>query len=95
MQAASVNVNAANMNVNGGVTSSQSVSALGNVTAGMNLSAALSVQTLGFITAGTFVSAPLGTFTWMRDSVNEAIFDSHTHIGNLGSPTSPPLTDMV
>lgn len=85
LQASAVNINA-DLNVNGGITSSQTVSALGNVTAGMNLSADLSVQTPGFVTAGVAVNSPIindyiGTLESVRIGVN-----AHLHSGVKSGP---------
>jgi len=94
----SVNING-DLNVSGDIASNQSIAAVGNITAGKNLSATMSVQTVGYMLAGVSMSAPLGTFgvmnsMWMRDSVNEAIFNAHFHMSPKG-PTTPPLLHMI
>lgn len=94
----SVNIDS-DLNVTGDVATNQSVAAVGNITAGMNLSAKLSVQTPGFMLAGVSVSSPLGKFAlmdsvWMRDSVNESIYNAHIHPTPKG-PSGPPTTKMV
>jgi hypothetical protein len=58
------------------------------------------------ITSMVSVNAPIANFpvlasiglmraTWMTDSVNKSIYNSHSHIGNKGFPTSPPLMPMI
>ena len=95
INAESVNINT-DLNVVGDVATNQSVAAVGNITAGMNLSATLSVQTPGFMMAGVSMMAPLGTFTlmnavWMKDSVNTALHNIHRHIGKVFSGPIPPM----
>jgi hypothetical protein len=93
IQATDVNING-DLNVRGGITSTQSISALGNVTAGMNMSAVMSFQTPGYITAGISITTPLGNFVWMKDTVNEALYNSHIHMSPKG-PTGGPMPNMI
>lgn len=90
-----------------GAVSADVVSAKTRVNAGTGVYAGLSgVYSLGLITSLVSVNAPLGNFaaatntgvlnaTWMRDTVNSAIYNHHTHIGNRGYPTSPPNIPFI
>jgi hypothetical protein len=103
LYASSINIDG-DLNVSGSVTAEQSISALMNITAGMQSSALLGFVTPGFISAGSpvplfplpgwisgiMVSDIQGTMMTMRLQ-----YDIHTHIGNLGAPTSPPLIPMI
>jgi hypothetical protein len=58
-----------------------------------------SIFTIGPINSASAVLAPTGTFgimdaVLMTDVINTTIFDAHTHIGNLGRPTTPTFTKM-
>ena len=92
----------ADLNVNGGITSSASISALGNIEAGKQSSAMLGFVTPGFISAGAAV--PLFPVPgWIsgivvRDLVrsieeDRLIYDIHSHGGvkSGGSTTTFPL----
>jgi hypothetical protein len=86
------------------------VTALGGLSIGVPLGLPVAVPgnilCVGSISAGSFiasasvVTAPLGTFQIMKaglmtDTINKNNYNLHTHIGNKGFPTSPPLTPMV
>jgi len=52
------------------------------------------------VNAGVSVNSPVGNFGLMTaglmtDYLNTSLYDSHTHIGNRGFPTSPPLSPMI
>ena len=86
-------------------------SALGGLSLGMPTPAKPAavpgcIHTIGTINSLVSVNAPLANFpvlarigimnaTWMTDSVNTAMYNHHTHIGNRGYPTSPPLLPMI
>jgi hypothetical protein len=58
-----------------------------------------SIFTVGPINSASAVLAPTGTFgimdaVLMTDVINTSIFGAHTHIGNLGRPTTPTFTKM-
>ena len=84
----------------GGSVSADVVSAESRVNAGMGVYAGISgVYSQGPITSLVLVQSPLGEFgimeaILMTDTINSNIFNTHTHIGNRGFPTSPPLTDF-
>lgn len=101
--AESVNVNG-DLNVSGSITAEQSISAMLNVSAGVQSSAAIGFITPGFISAGSPV--PLFPIPgWIsgimvRDVQSTMMsmrltYGTHTHIGNLGRPTSPPFMPMM
>jgi hypothetical protein len=83
-----------------GAVSADVVSAESRVNAGTGLYAGqLGVYSVGPITSLVSVQAPLGQFgimeaTLMTDTINSTIYNTHTHIGNLGRPTSQPLTNF-
>jgi hypothetical protein len=84
----------------GGAISGDTISAESRINAGTGLYAGpLGVYSVGPITSLISVQAPLGQFgimeaTLMTDTINSNIYNTHTHIGNRGFPTSPPLTDF-
>jgi hypothetical protein len=96
LTAATVNINS-DVYVRGDIGASQSIQAEGNIGAGLSLSANKSVETTGYIIAGTTIDAGIsvfgptvsdmfGSMEMFRMKVNV-----HTHIGNRGFPTSPPI----
>jgi hypothetical protein len=100
LTAQTLNVNA-DFNIRGDITATNSISAVGNVTAGKQLYAGAGVLTPAFIQAGS----PVATTTtpgWItgivvQDAVrttiaDRAIYDSHTHPAVKGGPdtTAPP-----
>jgi hypothetical protein len=82
----------------GGAISGDTISAESRINAGTGLYAGpLGVYSVGPITSLISVQAPLGTFgimeaILMTDTINSNIYNTHTHIGNRGFPTSTPLT---
>jgi hypothetical protein len=84
----------------GGAISGDTISAESRINAGTGLYAGpLGVYSVGPITSLISVQAPLGQFgimeaVLMTDTINSNIYNTHTHIGNRGFPTSPPLTDF-
>ena len=83
-----------------GSISADVVSSATRVNAGTGVSAGtLGMYSTGPITSLVQVQAPLGLFgimeaTLMTDTVNSGVYNTHVHIGNLGHPTSQPLTDF-
>jgi hypothetical protein len=94
--ASTVNVNA-DLYVRGDIGTSQSVQADGNITAGLSVSGNKSVETLGYMLAGTTIDAGISMFAPMVSDMFGSVqmfrikVNMHTHIGNRGFPTSPPL----
>lgn len=96
--AEAVNINS-DLNVSGSIISKQSVSAVGNITAGKKLGSLKGIETLGAIfgavslwtplTQGVIVKDVLGTLMTMRNQYN-----SHIHRAPKG-PTSTPLRKMI
>ena len=82
----------------GGSVSADTISAESRINAGTGLYAGpLGVYSVGPITSLISVQAPLGQFgimeaILMTDTINSNIYNTHTHIGNRGFPTSTPLT---
>ena len=100
ISASSVNLNA-DLAVRGNIAGTQSLGVVGNISAGMSVSAVKSVETSGYmiaaltITAGISMYAPtvsdlFGSMEFFRMKV-----DQHVHIGNKGYPTSPPSNGMM
>jgi hypothetical protein len=83
-----------------GSISADTISAESRINAGTGLYAGtLGVYSVGPITSLVSVQAPLGQFgimeaTLMTDTINSTIYNTHTHIGNLGRPTSQPLASF-
>jgi hypothetical protein len=82
------------------------VTMLGGLSVGIPVAVPQQILCSTNISAGTFVNAavsvnaPTGNFglmsaMLMTDKVNTNLYNIHTHIGNLGYPTSPSLTKMV
>jgi len=101
LSAQSVNIDA-DLNVNGGITSTQSISAVGNVEAGLQCYATLGMVTPGYISAGSptalnpipgWVSGMMVTDIVRTLVGDRLIYDTHTHQGVHGV-TSPPLQPM-
>jgi hypothetical protein len=82
----------------GGSVSADVVSAESRVNAGVGVYAGINgMYSQGPITSLVLVQSPLGEFgimeaTLMTDTINSNIYNTHTHIGNRGFPTSKPLT---
>ena len=97
--ATNVNINS-DLNVRGDISSTQSIAAVGNITAGLSVSANKSVETSGYmiaattITAGVSVFAPTVSDMFSSMEMFRLKVDQHYHIGNLGHPTSPPTSPM-
>ena len=94
-----VNINS-DLNVRGDISSTQSIAAVGNITAGLSVSANKSVETSGYmiaattITAGVSVFAPTVSDMFSSMEMFRLKVDQHVHIGNRGFPTSPPTSPM-
>lgn len=102
LYAGTVNVNG-DLNVTGGVTSGQSISAVGNISAGLQSSAAIGFVTPGYVSAGSpiplapipgwisglMVKDMLGTMVDMRITYN-----IHNHADPQGGVVSTPLQPM-
>jgi hypothetical protein len=82
------------------------VTMLGGIAVGFPVPVTGNIICVGTINAGLLVNAgvsvnsPVGNFGLMTaglmtDYLNTSIYDSHTHIGNRGFPTSPPLSPMI
>ena len=99
MTATNVNINS-DLNIRGDVSSTQSIAAVGNITAGLSVSANKSVETSGYmvsattITAGVSVFAPTVSDMFSSMEMFRLKVDQHVHIGNHGFPTSPPTSPM-
>jgi hypothetical protein len=99
MSATNVNVNA-DLNVRGDISSTQTIAAVGNITAGMSVSANKSVETAGYmvaaltIDAGVSMYAPIVSDLFGSMEMFRLKVDQHVHIGNKGFPTSPPTQPM-
>jgi hypothetical protein len=99
LQATAVNVNA-DLNVRGYVSSTQSVSAAGNVTAGNKCYANISFETMGYISAGAptalfpipgYISGLQITDMVRSMQMDRMIYDIHTHPIPHPSPSGPPI----
>lgn len=90
-----VNVNA-DLNVRGNILSSQSITATGNLNAGMNVYGTLSLQTSGYLTvlgiggiAGTLLVG--GTITSPNFIAPNATLATHSHTDPQGGMVGPPV----
>lgn len=96
-------VNADNVNINsdlsvmGDIATNQTVAAVGNITAGISVSAKKSVETTGYMVASVSVTSPIindiiGSLESVRIGIN-----SHVHPGvqNGAGITSTPLVPIV
>jgi hypothetical protein len=82
------------VSLTGGLSLGVPVAVPGNIICVGTINAALP------ITSGVAVNSPSGNFGimsagLMTDTINTNLYDVHTHIGNLGRPTTPPLTPMI
>jgi hypothetical protein len=99
LSATTVNINA-DLNIRGDVSTTQSIAAVGNITAGLSVSANKSVETTGYMIAATKITAGISMFAPMVSDIfgSVAMFrlkvNQHVHIGNRGFPTSPPTKPM-
>ena len=101
-----VNVSATNLNVNGdlnvrgNIAGTQSLGVVGNLSAGLSVSAIKSVETSGYIIAATTITAGVSVFGPTVSDMFGSMemfrlkVDQHVHIGNKGFPTSPPTSPM-
>jgi len=81
------------VNVSGSLSSKQSISAVGNVSAGMRLGSLLGVDTLGPITSALSVFAPIVSDAEGSMMLMRMLYDMHIHISK-GTPTSVPIPLM-
>ena len=99
INASNVNINA-DVNVRGDIGTTQSVSALGNITAALSVSATKSVETTGYILAATTIKAGVSVDAPMVSDIIGSMemfrlkVDTHVHIGNKGFSTSNPTKPM-
>jgi hypothetical protein len=97
--ASNLNVNA-DLNVRGNISGTQSLGVIGNVSAGMSVSANKSVETSGYMLAALTINAGVSMFAPTVSDMFGSMemfrlkVDQHVHIGNKGFPTSPPTTQM-
>jgi hypothetical protein len=94
INADSVNINS-DLNVTGDVGSNQSIAAVGNITAGLSLSAVKSVETTGYMLAAVSVTSPIindiiGTLESVRIGIN-----THFHIDSRGGATTTPTSPIT
>ena len=80
-----VNINS-DLNVRGDISSTQSIAAVGNITAGMKSSATIGFETPGYLTAGVSVTSPIindiiGSLESVRIGIN-----AHMHSGVKSGP---------
>jgi hypothetical protein len=99
INASNLNVNA-DLNVRGDIGTTQSVSAQGNITAALSVSANKSIETTGYMLAATTINAGVSMFAPTVSDLFGSMemfrlkVDQHVHIGNKGYPTSPPTSPM-
>ena len=99
MSATNVNINS-DLNVRGDISSTQTIAAVGNITAGLSVSANKSVETAGYMLAALTINAGVSVFGPMVSDMFGSMemfrlkVDQHVHIGNKGFPTSPPTSVM-
>jgi hypothetical protein len=101
LAAQSINVNG-KLNVTGGISSTQSISAVGNIEAGLQCYATLGMVTPGYISAGSpvalnpipgWISGIMVTDIVRTMVMDRLIYNTHTHQGVHGM-TSPPVQPM-
>jgi len=96
ISATSVNING-DLNVRGNISGTQSLGVVGNLSAGLSVSANKSVETSGYMIAATTINAGISMFApTVSDMFGpmeqmRLLYDQHKHIGNKGYPTSPPI----
>ena len=100
--AGNINVDG-DLNVSGSVASAQSISAVGNIEAGLQSYATLGFVTPGYMSAGSpvalypipgWVSGLMVTDMIRTIAADRIIYDVHTHIDSKGGLTTPPTTPM-
>lgn len=96
VNADNVNINS-DLNVMGDIATNQTVAAVGNITAGLSVSAKKSVETTGFMVAAVSVTSPIindiiGSLESVRIGIN-----SHIHLGVQNGPgaTPPPSIPII
>ena len=94
ISADNVNINA-DLNVNGDIGSNQTIAAVGNITAGLSVSAVKSVETTGYMLAAVSVTSPIisdviGSLGSIRIGIN-----THFHIDSKGGPTTTPTSPIT
>lgn len=96
--AESVTINS-DLNVTGSIISNQSISAVGNITAGMKLGSNLGIDTLGPIVGAVSLWTPLTQGIVVKDVIGTMMtmrmqYNTHIHKAPKG-PTSTPLRKML
>lgn len=94
ISAGNVNIDA-DLNVNGDIGSNQTIAAVGNITAGLSVSAVKSVETTGYMISAVSVTSPIisdivGSLESVRIGIN-----THLHIDSRGGPTSTPTSPIT
>lgn len=94
ISAGNVNIDA-DLNVNGDIGSNQTIAAVGNITAGLSVSAIKSVETTGYMLAAVSVTSPIisdiiGSLGSVRIGIN-----THFHIDSKGGPTTTPTSPIT
>jgi hypothetical protein len=94
ISADNVNIDA-DLNVNGDIGSNQTIAAVGNITAGLSVSAVKSVETTGYMLAAVSVTSPIisdiiGSLGSVRIGIN-----THFHIDSKGGPTTTPTSPIT
>lgn len=102
LQAQAINVDG-QLNVTGSVAATQSISALGNLNAGLQCFATMGMVTPGYIAAGSpvplypipgWVSGIMVTDLVRTMVADRLIYDVHTHADPQGGVVSPPTPPM-
>ena len=98
LQATSVNINS-DLNVRGYISSTQSVSAVGNITAGNKAYAKIGIETPGYMSAGSpsarypipgYISGLQIVDATRSMNMDRMIYNTHTHPIPHPSPSGPP-----
>lgn len=99
LQATAVNINS-DLNVRGYISSTQSISANGNLTAGNKCYATVGFETMGYVSAGSspakfpipgYISGLQVTDMLRSMQFDRMIYNTHTHPIPHPSPSGPPI----